>query len=93
MKRRLRLGFKKSTRELFSDKRTKESEESDAYTTGPFLDGEKPAEIWILLDIGIVQALFQDNLPDAVRFGLEYWIASILVHECTHAFWHLIHCK
>lgn len=93
MKKRLRLGFKKSTKELFSDKNTKEPDESDAYTTGLILNGEKPAEIWILLDVGIVQPLFQDNLTDAVRFGLEYWIGSILVHELTHAFWHLIHCR
>ena len=94
MKKRLRLGFKMANKQLFSNRARRPSDGMDAYTTGPISENdETPAEIWINIDVGIVEPLLRDDLTDAERFGLQYWIASIIVHECTHAYWHLIHSR
>lgn len=72
MKTRLRLGFKKNGKAIFSNRSSSEAD-TDAWTTCTFDAAytKTGVEIWILLDCSIVDPLLRGFLTDSERFGLQ----------------------
>ncbi|KAF4636443.1 hypothetical protein G7Y89_g1649 [Cudoniella acicularis] len=86
----LRIGFKISTEDAFTREKYKE-ESADAFTIPTMYKSGTISIIWILLENGIVQPLFDQDLSDSEKFGIHFYIANTIVHECMHAFWHISH--
>ncbi|PMD41138.1 hypothetical protein L207DRAFT_581587 [Hyaloscypha variabilis F] len=66
------------------------SARADAYTECDLDRNNCVLRIWTWLDYEIITPLLKDDLDDSVRFGLQYWIATTIVHESMHAIWHVV---
>jgi hypothetical protein len=54
----------------------------DAYTEGDLRDDNgEVIKIWTFFGYENIEPLLNDDLDDSVRFGLQSWIAIIIVHE------------
>jgi hypothetical protein len=38
-------------------------------------------QIWTFFDYEYIEPLLNEDLDDSARFGLQYWLATTIVHE------------
>ncbi|KAI9051833.1 hypothetical protein LZ554_004095 [Drepanopeziza brunnea f. sp. 'monogermtubi'] len=102
----LTIAFKTSNEDPFKDSEEAVPEmpyqdSTDAWTEGDVSDIEGDESnvdkvsngIYTFIDFDIVAPLLGDRLNDAERLGLQYWIATTLVHESIHALWIVLHAR